>query len=438
MGAVLREALQLPRDPLLRHPGQEDRAHLARAHQPLRQDPHTDQRAVRQGLADPGIPRRLSRRGHPAHRAIDRGHLRHRRDAAREAGALPRYARRLLRARRRARAQPWRGPGAAQAQQDPHRRRGRGQGPPRGQAAADLHRDRHRPDLLRDHPEERQPGLRRGQLPRAVRVDRGRPDCPRGDMKYLSGFGAHHESEAIKGALPIGQNSPQQVPFGLYAEQLSGSAFTAPRAGNLRSWLYRLRPSAMHSPFRRVGEGQLRTAPCLEVECSPNRLRWAPQAAPAEGTDFIAAMTTFATCGDARAQRGAAVHLYAANPSLDSPVFYNPAPDLLSLPQEGALTLFTEFGQLPLAPGEIAVIPRGVKFRVELADGAARGYVCENYCAPFRLPDLGPIRSNGPANPPDFLPPAAAFEDRSHPTEVISTPGRHPRTAHLDHAPPDL
>ena len=128
-------------------------------------------------------------------------------------------------------------------------------------------------------------------------------------QKYLSGFGAHHESEAVPGALPVGQNSPQKVPFGLYAEQLSGSAFTAPRAGNLRSWLYRLRPSAMHSPFRRIGERQLRTAPCLEVECSPNRLRWAPQAAPAEATDFIAGMTTYATCGDARAQRGGCASL---------------------------------------------------------------------------------------------------------------------------------
>ncbi len=257
-------------------------------------------------------------------------------------------------------------------------------------------------------------------------------------MKYLSGFGAHHESEAIEGALPVGQNSPQQVPFGLYAEQLSGSAFTAPRAGNLRSWLYRLRPSAMHSPFRRIGERQLRTAPCLEVECSPNRLRWAPQAAPTEATDFIAGMTTFATCGDARAQRGAGVHLYAANRSMDSRVFYDADGELLIVPQQGELSVFTEFGLLPLAPGEIGVIPRGVKFRVELGDGAARGYVCENYGAPFRLPELGPIGSNGLANPRDFLAPAAAFEDRSEPMEVIAKLGGHLWTAHFDQSPLDV
>jgi homogentisate 1,2-dioxygenase len=242
----------------------------------------------------------------------------------------------------------------------------------------------------------------------------------------------------VPGALPVGQNSPQQVPFGLYAEQLSGSAFTAPRAGNLRSWLYRLRPSAMHSPFRRIGERQLRTAPCLEVECSPNRLRWAPQAAPTEATDFIAGMTTYATCGDARAQRGAGVHLYAANRSMDSRVFYDADGELLIVPQEGALAVFTEFGLLPLAPGEIGVIPRGVKFRVGLGDGAARGYVCENYGAPFRLPELGPIGSNGLANPRDFLAPAAAFEDRGEPMEVIAKLGGHLWTAHFDQSPLDV
>ena len=257
-------------------------------------------------------------------------------------------------------------------------------------------------------------------------------------LKYLSGFGANHESEAVEGALPVGQNSPQKVAFGLYAEQLSGSAFTAPRALNLRSWLYRLRPSAMHSPFRRIGEGQLRTAPCLEVECSPNRLRWSPQPTPGEPLDFLAGMATFATCGDARAQRGAGVHLYAANRSMDSRVFYDADGELIIVPQEGALLLLTEFGVLAVAPGEIAVVPRGIKFRVEIPGAAVRGYVCENYGAPFRLPELGPIGSNGLANPRDFLAPVAAFEDRSVPMEVVAKLGGHLWTAHFDQSPLDV
>jgi homogentisate 1,2-dioxygenase len=256
-------------------------------------------------------------------------------------------------------------------------------------------------------------------------------------MKYLSGFGAHHESEAIAGALPVGQNSPQKTPFGLYAEQLSGSSFTAPRAQNLRSWLYRLRPSAMHSSFRRIGEGLWRTAPCLEVETSPNRLRWLPQEMPEAATDFVGSMATFATCGDARSQRGAAVHLYAANRSMDSRVFYDADGELLIVPQEGALTLATEFGILEVAPGEIAVIPRGIKFRAEIS-GNARGYVCENYGAPLRLPDLGPIGSNGLAAPRDFLAPVAAFEDRHAPMEVVAKLGGHLWTAHFDHSPLDV
>ena len=257
-------------------------------------------------------------------------------------------------------------------------------------------------------------------------------------LEYLSGFGSYHESEAIPGALPEGQNSPQKVPFGLYAEQLSGSAFTAPRAENLRSWLYRLRPSAMHSPFRRIPEGYLRTAPCLEVECSPNRLRWAPLAMPAEPTDFLAGLASFATCGDARSQHGAGVHLYAANRSMDSRVLYNADGEFLIVPQEGALTLPTEFGRLGVAPGEVAVVPRGVKFRVELQGAAARGYVCENYGAPFRLPELGPIGSNGLANPRDFLAPVAAYEDRNVPMEVVAKLGGHLWTARFDQSPLDV
>jgi len=256
-------------------------------------------------------------------------------------------------------------------------------------------------------------------------------------LEYLCGLGSHHQTEAVEGALPAGQNSPQEAPFGLYAEQLSGTAFTAPRAHNLRSWLYRLRPSAMHSSFRRVGEGRLRTAPCLEVECSPNRLRWAPLPMPA-AADFLDGMATFATCGDARAQRGAGVHLYAANRSMESRVFYDADGEMLIVPQEGALTLCTEFGRLAAAPGEIAVVPRGVKFRVEIDGASARGYACENYGAPLRLPELGPIGANGLASARDFRVPVAAYEDRIGPMEVVAKLGGHLWTAHFDQSPLDV
>lgn len=261
---------------------------------------------------------------------------------------------------------------------------------------------------------------------------------PGAQLEYLGGFGSHHATEAVAGALPVGQNSPQRVPFGLYAEQMSGSAFTAPRAHNLRSWLYRLRPSAMHSAFRRVGEGRWRTAPCLEVECPPNRLRWAPQPAGVEAADFVDGMATFATSGDARAQRGAGAHLYWANRSMDSRVFYDADGELLIVPQEGALSLCTEFGRLAIGPGEIAVVPRGVKFRVEIHGPFARGYVCENYGAPLRLPELGPIGANGLAQARDFLAPAAAFEDRMVPMEVVAKLGGHLWSAQFDQSPLDV
>jgi len=258
-------------------------------------------------------------------------------------------------------------------------------------------------------------------------------------LKYLSGFGSHLETEAVAGALPVGRNSPQQVPFGLYAEQLSGSSFTMPRAHNLRSWLYRLRPSATHLPFSRIPDGLVRTAPAGEDECSPNRLRWSPLPAPEAPTDFLDGLVTLAASGDARAQRGCAAHAYVANRSMEERRFcYDADGELLVVPQLGALTFATEMGRLVVAPGEIAVIPRGIRFRVEIDADLARGYVCENYGAPLRLPDLGPIGSNGLASPRDFLVPVAEYEDRDAPTQVIAKFAGHLWSAQLDHSPLDV
>jgi homogentisate 1,2-dioxygenase len=254
---------------------------------------------------------------------------------------------------------------------------------------------------------------------------------------YQSGFGNHFATEARAGALPEGRNSPQKTPFGLYAEQVSGSAFTAPRSHNLRSWEYRLRPSAMHAPFVRIDDRRVRTAPCSEVESTPNRLRWAPLPMPGAPTDLVSGITTLATCGAMRAQHGAAVHAYVVNRSMQDRVFYDADGELLLVPQMGRLALFTEFGRLAIDPGEIAVVPRGIRFRAEV-DGPSRGYICENYGAPFRLPELGPIGSNGLANPRDFLAPTAAFEDRDAPTELVAKFGGHLWSARLDHSPLDV
>ena len=252
------------------------------------------------------------------------------------------------------------------------------------------------------------------------------------DLQYQSGFGNQHSTEAVTGALPQGQNSPQKTPFGLYAEQVSGSAFTAPRAENLRSWQYRLRPSVQHSAYLPLAHAALRTAPCREVPASPNRLRWNPLPVPSD-TDFIDGLVTIATSGDARAQTGLGVHLYAASRSMTR-VFYNADGELLIVPQAGTLTLKTEFGVLAVNPGEIAVIPRGVKFRVEIFSDV-RGYICENYGAPLRLPELGPIGANGLANARDFLYPTAWFEDVALKTEVVAKYGGSLWRCEYDHSP---
>jgi homogentisate 1,2-dioxygenase len=257
-------------------------------------------------------------------------------------------------------------------------------------------------------------------------------------LRYLSGFGNELQSEAVPGVLPEGQNSPQRPPRDLYTEQLSGTAFTAPRAQNRRAWLYRIRPSAMHRPFRRIDDRLLRTAPANETEPSPNRLRWNPLPFLDEPADFIDSLTTIATNGDAGARNGIGIHVYRATRPMVDRVFYDADGELLIVPQQGRLLLQTEFGPLGVMPGEIAAIPRGVKFRAELPEGRARGYVCENYGALFRLPELGPIGANGLANPRDFLSPSAAFEARERSCEMVAKFEGHLWATVLDHSPLDV
>ena len=255
---------------------------------------------------------------------------------------------------------------------------------------------------------------------------------------YLTGFGSHFASEAVPGALPVGQNSPQRTPYGLYAEQLSGAAFTAPRHENRRSWLYRLRPSAQHPPYRPFPQGLLRSGPFDEVPPSPNRLRWDPLPTPERPTDFVEGLITYGGNGDPATGAGMAAHAYVANRPMSERLFYNADGELLVVPQRGRLTLATEFGVLRLSSGEMAVMPRGVRFRADPLDGEAAGYLCENYGAPLRLPELGPIGSNGLANPRDFLHPVAAFEDVDRPTEVVQKFGGRLWTTTFDHSPLDV
>ncbi|GAA1416213.1 homogentisate 1,2-dioxygenase [Streptomyces thermospinosisporus] len=256
-------------------------------------------------------------------------------------------------------------------------------------------------------------------------------------LTYLSGFGNEHSSEAVPGALPVGRNSPQRAPLGLYAEQLSGTAFTEPRAVNRRSWLYRIRPSAAHPAFTRTGNGTLRAAPFNQTAPDPNRLRWDPLPEPGPGTDFLAGLWTLGGNGDVTQRTGMAVHLYHANASMKR-VFSNADGELLIVPERGGLLLRTEFGLLHAEPGHIALIPRGVRFRVELLDSTARGYVCENYGAAFRLPDLGPIGANGLANARDFQAPVAAYEDVEGPVEVVNKFCGNLWSATYGHSPLDV
>jgi len=261
-------------------------------------------------------------------------------------------------------------------------------------------------------------------------------------LKYQSGFGNEHATEAVPGALPVGQNSPQRAPLGLYAEQISGTPFTAPRAANQRTWFYRIRPSAMQQPFKRIPNGLWRAAPCTEAEATPNRLRWNPLPMPAGSADFIDGMATMGGGGDVSTGTGFAIHIYLANRSMERRYFYNADGELLVVPQLGRLHLFTEMGRLEVAPGEIVVIPRGVKFKVELPDGQARGYICENYGALLRLPELGPIGANGLANPRDFVAPVAAYEEQEGPiggpVQVVAKFQGNLWAAQVDHSPLDV
>lgn len=256
------------------------------------------------------------------------------------------------------------------------------------------------------------------------------------DRQYLSGFGNHFSSEAVAGALPLEQNSPQKAPHGLYPEQLSGSAFTAPRTANLFTWFYRVRPSVMHGSFQPLRELTAKAFP-QPKHLNPNQMRWNALEKPATDVDFIDGVRTVCGNGSAIEGRGLHVHLYSFTKANPNRFLMNADGDYLFIPQTGQLTLATELGVLDVSPGEIAVIPRGIKFQIR-ASGACRGYIGENYGAPFRLPELGPIGANGLAHRRHFLTPVAAYEDREGAFELIGKFGGELWSAELKHSPLDV
>eukprot|EP00873_Tetraselmis_striata_P029994 jgi/Tetstr1/450258/TSEL_037294.t2 len=239
-------------------------------------------------------------------------------------------------------------------------------------------------------------------------------------LPYLSGFGNEFSTEALPNALPVGQNNPRVCPYNLYAEQISGSAFTAPRARNLRTWLYRVRPSVTHEPFHPMDfPMETIVSDFADAPVTPNQLRWRPPAIPEEPVDFVHGLFTVAGSGSAASKTGFAIHMYTAKSDMVDSCFCNADGDLLIVPQLGALEIVTECGLMTVAPGEICVVQRGIRFSVGLTDGPSRGYVLEVFCGNFQLPDLGPIGANGLANPRDFQTPAAWYEDRECRFKVV-------------------
>ena len=257
------------------------------------------------------------------------------------------------------------------------------------------------------------------------------------ELRYQTGFGNEFATEALAGALPVGQNSPQKVAYGLYAEQISGTAFTAPRSHNRRTWTYRIRPAAVHSEFKQIDNGLI-VSDFTQIPATPNQLRWNPLPLPSVKTDFIAGWATMAGTGSPDAQTGCAIHLYVANADMEGRYFYDADGELLIVPQQGRLLIKTELGQVNVEPQEIAIIPRGIRFQVMLPDGVARGYICENFGGALRLPDLGVIGSNGLANPRDFQVPVATYEDKEGEFELLAKFSGNLWQAAIGHSPLDV
>ncbi|WP_179379959.1 homogentisate 1,2-dioxygenase [Jannaschia marina] len=256
---------------------------------------------------------------------------------------------------------------------------------------------------------------------------------------YMPGFGNDFETEALPGALPQGMNSPQRCAYGLYGEQLSGTAFTAPGHQNERTWCYRIRPSVRHTHrFASLDLSYWKSAPLIDPDVvSLGQYRWDP-VPHAEGTTWLTGMRTMTTAGDVNTQVGMAAHVYLVTESMVDAYFYSADSELLVVPQQGRLRFATELGTIDLAPQEIAILPRGLVYRVEVLEGPCRGFVCENYGQKFALPERGPIGANCMANRRDFKTPVAAFEDRNAPSTVTVKWGGRFHVTEIGHSPLDV
>ena len=257
------------------------------------------------------------------------------------------------------------------------------------------------------------------------------------ELQYQSGFGNALASEALAGTLPRRQNTPRGTPGGLYAEQINGTGFTVRRADNHRVWMYRLRPQIPATGWTKLDHGRF-VGSFDEGEVSPEIMRHRPLPYPDGAVDFIQGMSTFAGAGDPLAKTGFAIHVYAATADMVDRAFTDIDGDLLVVPQEGRLRIQTELGWLEVAPGEIAVLPRGIRFRVVLVDGRARGYVGELFNGHYQLPERGPVGANGLADERHFLAPVAAFEDRETPYEIVQRQGGQLWSSRLEASPFDV
>jgi len=274
-------------------------------------------------------------------------------------------------------------------------------------------------------------------LDESVSVVLKQPAAHAPKLTYLSGFGNELSSEAVAGSLPIGQCSPQRPAHGLVHEIVSGTTFTAPRHVNRRVHLYRIHPSTAQPEMTQVDSGLFLSAP-FAAPPNPNQMRWSPFQIPKAPQDFLKGLVTLCGNGSAATQTGMAMHVYLANRSMNRRAFSNADGEMIIIPQDGRLSAMTELGRLEVAPGEILIIPRGCKFRIDLLDNEATGFVCENYGVPFRLPDLGLVGSTGQANAWDFEVPVAAYEDEDVETELVHKLAGNLWTAKLDHSPFDV
>ncbi len=260
------------------------------------------------------------------------------------------------------------------------------------------------------------------------------------EYRYMSGFGNDFETEALPGALPKGRNSPQKCAYGLYGEQLSGTAFTAPSHQNERTWCYRIRPSVRHvGRLTKIKLPYWQSAPSVESDItSLGQYRWDPVPIPDAPLTWVTGMRTITIAGDVNVQTGMAAHVYLVTQSMQDEYFYSADSELLVVPQVGKLRFVTELGVIDLSPQEIAILPRGLVYRVELREGPARGFVCENYGQKFELPSRGPIGANCMANRRDFKTPVAHFEDCETTSRVIIKWCGQFHSCEIDHSPLDV